>query len=389
MDNQYRSLSPDIIERDAIYSSQAIDAVEDFDDAPANNDILLYDPFARDRFPPLVLTESHGMTQSQTREESVFWNVSIPNSNGSHTDIENFQIPEDSPLKSGTYVNVPIQKMSSPRKRKHRGDKVPKKGGGRRRKRYPEPRERLDPLYRDESMKFYGIQSQSRGYENEEDSKKRFGFIASKYKVSHDNALCAVLKKESEHDYKELPRDQRIFDFKHTPELSGFDFKRLDFECVIIDTSDWWHARYNTNEFLYENYCSKNVFLISDLKIDEEVIPKYSILSGYKINDEWKSICFGVGRKKQTRTKGKNADKNAWKINFHGDPFFFPEDNPQEDPEIAIEEIREICVEDMIQLRVLVFTETAQFGKPGSLKDVSKVLAEKIEEKLRAQHDCH
>jgi len=417
MDNQDRSLNPDIVGRVAISSSQAdpdsVEIDEDFEDASTNNFfLLLTDRFATDHLPPIVFMEEVFMesTQSQTREDPALWNGPITNSNRFHTDTENLQttfdtlnvhseiqipgdsplnplildleteIPEGSPLKSGTYFN--IRKMSSPRKRKHQGDKASKKGGGRRRKTYPDlEQKRLDPKYRDPSMKFFGIQSQSNGYENEGDQKKRFGFVASRYKVCHDLALCAVLKKESDHDYEQLPRSSRIFDVKNTSKLCGSCFKKLDFQCEIIDTSSWWHARYNTNEFLYENYWCKNVFLISDITINDEVIPKYSIISGYKINnDKWKSIRFGLGRKKQVR---KN-DENAWKNYFYGDPFFVPDVNPQEDPQIAIRKIREIRGSDKIQLRVLVFTETAQFGKQGSLKDASKVLAEKIEEKLRA-----
>jgi len=237
-------------------------------------------------------------------------------------------------------------------------------------------KERLEPLDRDASMKFFGIQCQNKSHKG-----KRVGFISRKFNVSHEYAVCAVLKKESERGYDELPRSKRIFEPKITPDMSGADFKNLDLECENIDTSQWWHAQYNSDEFLSLGYWSSNLFLMSDLKKDGELLAqKHAIITGYKINGVWKSILFGRGRKK--RKPGKK-DSNAWKNNFHGDPFFHPKDHEQKNPKVAINEIRNVRDVDRIQLRVLEFTETAKVGKPGSLKLISEILPYKMSKARR------
>lgn len=235
---------------------------------------------------------------------------------------------------------------------------------------------RLEPLNRDPSMKFFGIQCQNQSYKG-----KRAGFISRHFNVSHEYAVCAVLKKESEHGYGELPKNKRIFDPKITPEMSGADFKNLHLECENIDTSQWWHAQYNSDEFLSLGYWSSNIFLMSDLKKNGELLAqKHAILTGYKINGVWKSILFGRGRKK--RKPGKK-NSNAWKNNFHGDPWFDPKKHEQENPKVAVNKIRNVRDEDQIQLRVLEFTETAQFGKPGHLRLVSEILPNKLSKARR------
>jgi len=239
--------------------------------------------------------------------------------------------------------------------------------------------ERLEPLDRDPSMKFFGIQCQNKNHKG-----KRVGFVSRRFCVSHENALCAVLKKEYEQGYDKLPRHKRIFKPKITPDMSGTDFKNLHFECENIITDVWWHAQYNSDEFLSKNYWSSNLFLMSDLKKDRKVLAqKHAILSGYKINGVWKSIRFGRGRVKRKPAK---KDENSWKNNFHGDPFFHPDKYRQESPKVALNEIQNVLDSDQIQLRVLEFTKTAQFGKPGNLKPVSQVLPGKIRT-ARRMHD--